>query len=48
MNETIIAEIEGMLNDLLAAEPGDFLVSIKIKPTNNIKIFIDSDDRNVD
>ncbi len=42
-NETIIAEIEGMLNDLLAEEPGDFLVSIKIKPTNNIKIFIDSD-----
>lgn len=43
-NETIIADIEGKLNDLLAADPGDdFLVSIKIKPTNNIKIFIDSD-----
>ncbi len=43
-NETFIAEIESLLNDLLAAEPGDFLVSVKIKPTNNIKIFIDSDE----
>ncbi|GEO09706.1 ribosome maturation factor RimP [Segetibacter aerophilus] len=43
-NETIIAEVEGMLNDLLAAQPGDFLVSIKVKPTNNIKIFLDSDE----
>lgn len=33
-----------MLNNLLAAQPGDFLVSIKVKPTNNIKIFIDSDE----
>jgi len=44
VNETIIAEIEGMLNELLAAQPEDFLVSIKVKPTNNIKIFIDSDE----
>ncbi len=43
-NETVIAEIEGMIINLLAAEPGDFLVSIKIRPTNNIKIFIDSDE----
>jgi ribosome maturation factor RimP len=43
-NETIIAEVEGMLNDLLAAQPEDFLVSIKVRPTNNIKIFLDSDD----
>ncbi|MCW3106120.1 MAG: ribosome maturation factor [Segetibacter sp.] len=42
-NETIIAEVEGMLNDLLAAQPEDFLVSIKVRPTNNIKIYIDSD-----
>jgi len=43
-NETIISEVEGMLNDLLAQQPGDFLVSVKIKPTNNIKIFIDSEE----
>lgn len=42
-NETIIQEIEAMLNELLSPEPGDFLVSIKVKPTNNFKIFIDSD-----
>lgn len=42
-NETIIAEVEGMLNGLLATQPEDFLVSIKVKPTNNIKIFLDSD-----
>lgn len=33
-----------MLNELLADESGDFLVSVKVKPTNNIKIFIDSDE----
>jgi len=43
-NETVIAELEGMVNELLASDPGDFLVSIKIKPTNNIKIFVDSDE----
>lgn len=32
-----------MLGDLLLPETGDFIVSIKIKPTNNIKIFVDSD-----
>ena len=42
-NETILETIESMLQELLVAEPGDFLVSIKTKPTNNIKIFIDSD-----
>ncbi len=43
-NDTVIAEIEGMVTGLLASEPGDFLVSVKIKPTNNIKIFVDSDE----
>ncbi len=43
MNETIIQTIEKMMSDLLLEENGDFLVSVKIKPTNNIKIFIDSD-----
>jgi ribosome maturation factor RimP len=43
-NETVIAELEGMVNELLASDSGDFLISIKIKPTNNIKIFIDSDE----
>lgn len=42
-NDTFIAEIESLIKDLLAAEPEDFLVSVKVKPTNNIKIFLDSD-----
>ncbi len=43
-NETTIAEVEGMLNGLLAQHPEDFLVSIKVKPTNNVKIYLDSDE----
>ena len=44
INDTVITEVEGLINNLLASEPGDFLVSVKIKPTNNIKIFVDSDE----
>ena len=43
INDTVITEVEGLINNLLASEAGDFLVSVKIKPTNNIKIFVDSD-----
>lgn len=42
-NETVIQEIEKMLDTVLAEEPAYFPVSIKIKPTNNIKVFIDGD-----
>ena len=43
-NETVIEDLEAMVTDLIASDPGDFLVLIKINPTNNIKIFIDSDE----
>ncbi len=43
-NETIIQTVEVFLQELLEAQPGDFLVSIKVKPTNNIKVFIDADE----
>lgn len=43
-NENLIETIETMVSDLLAPAPGDFLVSVKIKPTNNIKIYIDSEE----
>lgn len=43
MNDTLIQTIEEMVTSLLAPEKGDFLVSVKIKSTNNIKVFIDSD-----
>lgn len=35
--------VEQFLQTILAEEPLYFLVSVKIKPTNNIKIFLDGD-----
>ena len=32
-----------MMNGLLEQEPGYFLVEVSLKPTNNIKIFLDAD-----
>jgi ribosome maturation factor RimP len=43
-NEAIIQTVEDFLRELLEAYPGDFLVSVKVKPTNNIKVFIDADE----
>ncbi len=43
-NETITQTVEGFLQELLNLLPGDFLVSIRVKPTNNIKVFIDADE----
>ncbi|RAJ01605.1 ribosome maturation factor RimP [Chitinophaga skermanii] len=42
-NETVITAIAQLVEPLLANEPGYFLVEVKIKPTNNIKVFIDAD-----
>jgi len=42
-NETVIEAVEKMISGLMTPESGDFLVSLKIKPTNNIKIFLESD-----
>ena len=39
-----IQAIEQMLKELLAAHPTHFLVEVRIKPTNNIKVFIDADE----
>ncbi len=41
--ELEIEKIGQFLERILAAEPEFFCVSIKIKPTNNIKVFIDGD-----
>ena len=43
MVNEIIKTVEGMLQPLLADEPGYFLVEVRVKPTNNIKVFIDGD-----
>ena len=40
-NEAQIQALEQRVGALLAAEPDHFLVEIKIKPTNNIRVFID-------
>jgi ribosome maturation factor RimP len=42
-NETQIASIRAMMESLLEGNPGDFLVDIWIKPTNNVRVAIDSD-----
>ncbi|NTS40801.1 ribosome maturation factor [Flavisolibacter sp. BT320] len=42
--ETIIAALEQKINGLLEGHPSHFLVEIRIKPTNNIKVFIDADE----
>lgn len=42
--ETQIQTIEQKVNNLLADQPTHFLVEVRIKPTNNIKVFIDSDE----
>jgi len=41
--EPIIAEIEKKVNNLIASDPSLFIVEIRIKPTNNVKVFIDGD-----
>ena len=41
--ETILQKTEMLVSELLAAEPEYFLVEIKIKPANNIKVYIDGD-----
>jgi ribosome maturation factor RimP len=42
VNETVKA-IEGMVEAILAGQSGDFLVEVRIKPTNNVKVFLDAD-----
>jgi ribosome maturation factor RimP len=41
-NETI-KTVEGMVQALLADQSDYFLVDIRIKPTNNIKVYLDGD-----
>ena len=41
-NETI-KTVEGLVQALLAGDPGYFLVDVRIKPTNNIRVYIDGD-----
>jgi ribosome maturation factor RimP len=38
-----IQRIEALIEGLIAETKEVFLVSVKIKPTNNIKVFLDAD-----
>jgi ribosome maturation factor RimP len=38
-----IQVLESFINGVIANNPEIFLVSLKIKPTNNIKVFLDAD-----
>ena len=42
--ETLIASLEEKIAGLLEASPSHFLVEVRVKPTNNIKVFIDADE----
>jgi ribosome maturation factor RimP len=42
--EERIQQLEALIGQILADEPTYFLVSVKIKPTNNIKVFFDGDE----
>src|SRR6201996_7625699 len=42
MNETVKA-VESLVQNLLAGEANYFLVDVQIKPTNNVKVYIDGD-----
>jgi ribosome maturation factor RimP len=41
--EPQIEKIESLIAEMLSAETAYFLVNIRIKPTNNVKVFIDGD-----
>jgi ribosome maturation factor RimP len=41
--EQQIQALEHWIENLINSEPGLFLVEVKIRPTNNIKVFIDGD-----
>ena len=42
-SENQVIGVEKKLSELLTELPGYFLVEISVKPTNNIKIFVDAD-----
>jgi len=42
-NQTAQRQIESMILDILSHEPDYFLVEARIKPTNNVKVYLDGD-----
>ncbi len=41
--EEQLQRIEQLINEMLSKEPEYFLVSLRIKPTNNVKVYLDGD-----
>lgn len=41
--ETQVQAVERMVEDILAGDQQYFLVEVRIRPTNNVKVFIDGD-----
>ena len=41
--EAQVQAVEGMIGEMLASDPQYFLVEVKIRPTNNVKVFLDGD-----
>ncbi len=41
--ETQIESIRNIIGEILSEEPAYFLVDLRIKPTNNVKVFLDGD-----
>jgi ribosome maturation factor RimP len=41
--EQLITAIEGMVQQVIADDPGYFLVSVKVSPSHQVKVFLDAD-----
>src|SRR5690606_41905651 len=41
--EVQVKAVERMVEEILAEDPQYFLVEVKIRPTNNVKVFVDGD-----
>lgn len=41
---TLKAKVQSLIEQIMESETAYFVVSIKVKPTNNIKIFLDGDE----
>lgn len=41
--DAVLPVLEQKVNTLIEADPDVFLVEIRIKPTNNVKVFLDAD-----
>jgi ribosome maturation factor RimP len=42
-NESIIQSVSQLIQELITGDTDMFLVEVRVKPTNNIKVFLDAD-----